>query len=37
IRTHISHLRVLRAGGTGTFLNEELSAVAGNALMMYGS
>ncbi len=37
IRAHISHLRVLRAGGPGTFLNEELSAVAGSALAMYGS
>ena len=37
IRTHISHLRVLRAGGTGTYLNEELSAVAANALTKYGS
>ena len=35
IRTHISHLRVLRAGGTGTWLNEELSSVAANALTMY--
>jgi len=35
IRTHISHLRTLRAGGTGTWLNEELSAVAANALTMY--
>lgn len=35
IRTHISHLRVLRAGGTGTFLDEDLSAVAENALTMY--
>ena len=37
IRTHISHLRVLRAGGTGTWLSEDLSAVAANALTMYGS
>jgi len=37
IRTHISHLRVLRAGGTGTWLNEELSSVAANALTMYKS
>ncbi len=37
IRTHISHLRVLRAGGRGTFLNEELSAMADSALTMYGS
>ena len=35
IRTHISHLRVLRAGGTGTWLNEDLSSVAANALTMY--
>ena len=35
IRAHISHLRVLMAGGTGTFLNEELSSVAANALTMY--
>ena len=37
IRTHISHLRVLRAGGTGTWLNEDLSAIAANALTMYKS
>ncbi len=37
IRAHISHLRVLRAGGPGTFLNEDLIAVAGNALSMYTS
>jgi len=37
IRTHISHLSVLRAGGTGTWLNEDLSAIAANALTMYGS
>ena len=37
IRTHISHLRVLRAGGTGTWLNEDLSAIAGSALALYGS
>jgi len=37
IRTHISHLRVLRAGGTGTFLDSDLSAVAANALTMYRS
>jgi len=37
IRTHIEHLRVLRAGGMGTFLNADLSAVAANALMMYRS
>ncbi len=35
IRAHISHLRVLRAGGTGAFLNEELSSIAGDALAMY--
>lgn len=37
IVTHISHLRMLRAGGTGTWLNADLSAVAANALTMYGS
>jgi len=37
IRAHISHLRVLRAGGTGTFLNEEMSTMAANALTMYRS
>ena len=37
IKMHIGHLRVLRAGGTGTYLNEEMSAVAANALTMYGS
>ena len=37
IRTHISHLRVLRAGGRGTFLDSDLSAVAANALTMYKS
>jgi len=37
IRTHISHLRVLRAGGPGTFLNEELSSIAGDALTLYKS
>ena len=37
IRTHISHLRVLRAGGTGTWLNEELSTMANSALALYGS
>ncbi len=37
IRTHISHLRVLRAGGTGTFLNSDMSAVAADALTLYGS
>jgi len=37
IRAHISHLRVLRAGGTGTWLSEDLSAVAANALTMYRS
>jgi len=35
IRTHISHLRVLRAGGPGTFLNADQSDVAANALTMY--
>jgi len=35
IRAHISHLRVMRAGGTGTFLDSDLSAVAANALTMY--
>jgi len=35
IRTHISHLRMMRAGGTGTWLNEDLSSVAANALTMY--
>ena len=35
IRTHISHLRMLRAGGTGTWLNEELSSMAASALVMY--
>jgi len=35
IRTHISHLRVLRAGGTGTWLNEDLSSIAANALTLY--
>ena len=37
IRAHISHLSVLRAGGTGTWLSEDLSAVAANALTMYRS
>ena len=37
IRTHISHLRVLRAGGTGTFLNADLSSIAADALTMYRS
>jgi len=37
IRTHISHLRVLRAGGTASFLNSDLSAIAANALALYGS
>ena len=37
VRTHISHLRVLRAGGPGTFLNSDLSAVAADALTLYGS
>ncbi len=37
IKAHVSHLRVLRAGGTGTFLNEELSSVAANALSLYSS
>jgi len=37
IRTHISHLRVLRAGGTGTYLDSDLSAIAASALTMYGS
>ena len=37
IRMHISHLRVLRAGGEGTFLNEDLSAMAGSALALYSS
>ena len=37
IGTHISHLRMLRAGGTGTWLNEDLSSVAANALTMYKS
>jgi len=37
IRTHISHLRMMRAGGTGTWLNEELSSMAANALTMYSS
>jgi len=37
IVTHISHLRVLRAGGTGTYLNEELSAVAADALALYST
>ena len=37
IRTHISHLRVLRAGGTGAFLDSDLSAVAADALTMYRS
>ncbi len=35
IRAHISHLRMLRAGGTGTWLNEDLSAMAASALTMY--
>ena len=37
IRTHISHLSVLRAGGTGTFLDSDLSSVADSALTMYRS
>ena len=37
IRAHISHLRMLRAGGTGTFLNEDLSTLAASALTMYKS
>jgi len=37
IRAHISHLRVLRAGGTGTFLNADLSAIAADALSLYSS
>jgi len=37
IRAHISHLRMLRAGGTGTWLNSDLSAVAADALTLYGS
>jgi len=37
IRTHISHLRMMRAGGTGTWLNEELSSMAANALTLYSS
>jgi len=35
IRAHISHLRMLRAGGTGTWLNEDLSGMAASALTMY--
>lgn len=37
IRAHISHLRVLRAGGTGTYLDSDLSAMAESALTMYSS
>jgi len=37
IRTHVSHLRLMRAGGTGTFLNEDLSSIAANALIAYTS
>ncbi len=37
IRAHITHLRVLRAGGTGTFLNTDLSAIAADALALYSS
>jgi len=37
IRAHVSHLRVLRAGGTGTWLSEDLSAIAADALTLYGS
>ncbi len=35
IRAHISHLSVLRAGGPGTWLDADLSSIAGNALAMY--
>jgi len=35
IRAHISHLRVLRAGGTGAFLDSDLSAMAATALTRY--
>ena len=37
IRTHISHLRMMRAGGTGTWLNEDLSSIAADALTLYSS
>ena len=35
IRAHISHLRVLRAGGPGAFLDSDLSAMAATALTKY--
>ncbi|MBA7638257.1 hypothetical protein ES703_45910 [subsurface metagenome] len=35
IRAHISHLRVLRAGGRGAFLDSDLSSIAASALTMY--
>ncbi len=37
IRAHISHLRTLRAGGSAMFLNEDLSAIAADALSLYTS
>ncbi len=37
IRAHISHLRTLRAGGSAMFLNEDLSAIAADALSLYSS
>lgn len=37
IRAHVDHLRVLRAGGIGTFLNAALSDVAAGALALYSS
>ncbi len=37
IRAHISHLRVLRAGGSAMFLAEEQTMMAANALSLYSS
>ena len=37
IRAHISHLRVLRAGGSAMFLNTDLSAIAADALSLYSA
>ncbi len=37
IRAHIIHLRSLRAGGSAMFLNEDLSAMAADALSLYSS
>jgi len=35
IKAHVSHLRMLRAGGTGTWLDAGLSSIAANALVKY--